>query len=109
MALNHDLPEEINPGAARSGITTVVRRMIEAPETFDEEGWLQLGAVGYQPGLEESYNSTGALYVCLTGLVHLGLPPDDTFWTAPEADWTQKRIWSGQDVPRDHALESSQE
>jgi hypothetical protein len=109
MALNHDLPDEVNPGAARSGITTVVRRMIEAPETFDEEGWLQLGAVGYQPGLEESYNSTGALYVCLTGLVHLGLPPDDTFWTAPAADWTQKRIWSGQDVPRDHALESSQD
>jgi hypothetical protein len=106
MALSHDLPDEVKPGAARSGMTAVVRNMFEAPGTFDEQGWLQLGAVGYQPGLEESYNSTGSLYVCLTGLVHLGLPADDPFWTAPDADWTQKQIWSGEDVPRDHALES---
>jgi hypothetical protein len=29
----------------------------------------------------------------LTGLLHLGLPADDPFWTAPPADWTQKRLW----------------
>jgi hypothetical protein len=73
---------------------------------FDQHGWLQLGAVGQQPGLRESYNSTGSLYVCLTGLVHLGLPAHSAFWTTPDAEWTQKRIWAGQDVPRDHALEA---
>ena len=106
MALNDDLPVELDPGAVRSGITEVVRRMVEAPETFDEEGWLRLGAVGFQLGLREDYNSTGSLYVCLTGLVHLGLPADDPFWTAADADWTQKRIWSGQDVEGDHALQN---
>jgi hypothetical protein len=78
--------------------------MIVARDTFDEAGWLQLGAVGYQPGLQEPDDSTGSLYVALTGLVHLGLPADDDFWTAPPAPWTQQRIWSGEDVPRDEAL-----
>jgi hypothetical protein len=104
MALRGDLPEEVDPGAARAAITTVVRRMIVARDTFDEAGWLQLGAVGYQPGLQEPDDSTGSLYVALTGLVHLGLPADDDFWTAPPAPWTQQRIWSGEDVPRDEAL-----
>jgi hypothetical protein len=85
----------------RSAITAVVRRMPEAPGTFDEQGWLQLGAVGAQPGLRETYNATGSLYACLTGLVHLGLPVGDPLWTAPAAAWTQKRIWSGEDVRRD--------
>lgn len=39
----------------------------------------------------------------LTGLLHLGLPADDPFWTAPPADWTQKRLWAGENVPSDHS------
>lgn len=105
IALRRDLPEELDKGAVRGALTAVVRRMVEAPGTFDEQGWLQLGAVGSQPGLRETYNSTGALYVCLTGLVHLGLPAADEYWTAPAAPWTQRRIWAGEDVPRDEALE----
>jgi hypothetical protein len=104
MALNGTSPEELELGAVRSGITEVVRNMVEIPGTFDEEGWLRLGAVGYQPGLREGYNATGSLYICLTGLVHLGLPADDPFWTAPDAPWSQKQIWSGEDSPRDHAI-----
>ena len=64
----------------------------------------QAGRDAGQPGIEERYNATGSLYVCLTGLVHLGLPPDDPFWTARATDWTQKKIWSGQDVARGRAL-----
>jgi hypothetical protein len=106
IILLKQLPKEVEPGAARAGITAVVRRMIEAPGTFDKEGWLNIGAVGYQPSIRNNYNSTGSLYFCLEGLIHLGLPADDPFWTAPAADWTQKKIWSGQDVPGDHALEA---
>ena len=106
IILLKQLPKEIDPGAARAGITGVVRRMIEAPGTFDKAGWLDIGAVGYQPTIRNTYNSTGSLYFCLVGLVHLGLPADDSFWTAPAAEWTQKKIWAGEDVPGDHALES---
>ena len=103
MALLHELPKDLEPGAARSGLTAVIRNMIEAPGTFDENGWLQVGAVGHQPSIREGYISTGSLYLCLFGLVDLGLPPDDPFWTAPAAPWTQKRIWSGADVHPDHS------
>jgi hypothetical protein len=104
VALHHALPPELSPGAVRSALTAVVRHMVEAPGTFDEQGWLQVGAVGHQKSIREGYISTGSLYLCLTGLLHLGLPANDEFWTAPAADWTQKRIWSGQDIKADHAF-----
>lgn len=103
MALRQELPPEVSPAAARSALTAVVRRMIEARGTFDERGWLRVGAVGYQPSIRENYIATGSLYLCLTGLLHLGLPANDPFWTAPAEAWTQKRIWSGDDVPADQS------
>lgn len=103
MALMHELPAGLKPGAARSALLAVVHRMIEAPGTFDERGWLTVGAVGHQPSIRESYISTGSLYLCATGLVALGLPPTDRFWSDPAAAWTQKRIWAGEDVSPDHA------
>jgi len=105
MVLLHELPEELKPGAVRSGLTTVVRRMMAAPWTFDEHGWLQVGAVGTQPAIREPYISVGSLYLCLTGLVELGLPADDLFWVSPAEPWSQKRIWSGENTAADHAYE----
>ena len=107
MAWRRELPPEVSPAAARSALTAVIRRMIEEPGTFDEHGWLRVGAVGYQPSIREIYTSTGSLYLCLTGLLHLGLPADDPFWTAPARTWTQKRIWSGDDVPADQAYKDN--
>jgi hypothetical protein len=107
MALLHELPPELKPGAVRSALTAVVRRMIEAPGTLDEQGWLQVGAVGHQQAIRENYISTGSLYLCLTGFVDLGLPANDPFWTAPAESWTQKQIWSGQDIKADHAYKDA--
>lgn len=104
MALRRELPNDVKPAAVRCALTAVIRRTMAAPGTLDEKGWLQVGAVGNQPSIRENYISTGSLYLCLTGLVHLGLPPDDPFWTAPAEPWTQQRIWAGQDIPADHAL-----
>ncbi|MFD0894647.1 DUF2264 domain-containing protein [Luteolibacter ambystomatis] len=102
MALRHELPKEVSPAAARGALTAVIRRTLEAPGTFDAKGWLRAGAVGYQPGIRDGYVSTGSLYMCTAGLLHLGLPANDPFWTAPAEPWTQKRIWAGQDIPGDH-------
>ncbi|MCU0794122.1 MAG: DUF2264 domain-containing protein [Opitutaceae bacterium] len=98
------LPDYIAPGGARGAINAVVRRMIEAPGTFDAQGWLEAGAVGRQLAMRDHYNNSGALYITLIGLSHLGLPPDAPFWTAPAAPWTQQRIWAGEDVPADRPL-----
>ena len=107
VALQHELPPELKPAAVRGALTAVVRRMMETPWVFDDEGWLQVGSVGHQPSIREGYISTGSLYLCLCGLAHLGLPANDPFWTAPPEPWTQKRIWSGEDIPADHAYEES--
>ncbi len=103
LSLRHELPPELNPAQVRCALTAVTRRMIEAPDTFDAQGWLQVGAVGHQPSIREGYISTGSLYLCLCGLLDLGLPANDPFWTAPAAPWTQKRIWAGDDISPDHA------
>jgi hypothetical protein len=103
MALLHKLPPELKPAAVRGALTAVIRRTVEVPGTFDAQGWLQVGAVGHQPSIRESYISTGSLYICLCGILQLGLPANDPFWTAPAEPWTQKKIWSGEDVPADHA------
>jgi hypothetical protein len=104
VALKDELPPTLPRGAVRAGLNAVIKRMIEAPGTFDEQGWLQRGVAGAQPRMAENYINTGSLYLCLTGLLQLGLPPDDPFWTEPGLPWTQKRIWAGEDLPADHAL-----
>lgn len=104
MSLLNQLPQERKPGSTRAALTAVIRRVAAAPGTLDENGWLQVGAVGHQPSIRDSYNNTGSLYFCLTGLMHLGLAPDAPFWTEPASPWTQQRIWSGEDVAADHSL-----
>lgn len=104
VALMKELPEELPPAQVRSALTAVIKRMIEAPGTFDEHGWLKIGFCGHQPSIGESYISTGSLYLCAVGPLPLGLPPNDDFWTGPARDWTSKKIWSGKDEKTDHAL-----
>jgi hypothetical protein len=103
-ALRHRLPAGVEPGAVRSALHAVIARMIEAPGTFDEQGWLRIGVVGAQPKQAEVYINSGSIYLCTVGLLHLGLPADDAFWTAPAAAWTQRRLWSGENLPADVAI-----
>ena len=88
----------------RGALTSVIRRSIEAPGTFDEAGWLRIGFAGHQPGIGERYISTGSLYLCATGLLPLGLPATDAFWADPPQPWTSQRAWSGQPFAIDKAL-----
>jgi hypothetical protein len=106
MALKHELPEDIQPAQVRCALTAVIRRMAEAPGTFDENGWLRIGFCGHQPSMAEGYISTGSLYLCTVGLLALGLPANDIFWKSPPAEWTSKKIWSGQGVKADQALKN---
>ena len=104
MALRHSLPENVLPAQARGALTAVIRRSIEAPGTFDADGWLRIGFCGHQPGIGEQYISTGSLYLCSVGLLALGLAPTDEFWSAAPQPWTSVRAWSGQEFSIDKAL-----
>lgn len=98
MGMRYGLTDTLEPGATRAALTTAIKRMMEAPGTFDEKGWLHAGIVGKQEDARDNYNYTGALYMCTMGLTHLGIPADSPFWTAPVEKWFQQRIWSGEDI-----------
>jgi len=105
VVLLGQLPESVKPAQVRGAMTAVIRRISEAPGTFDDGGWLRIGFYGHQPSLAEVYISTGSLYLCAVALLPLGLGPSDPFWTAAATRWTSQRIWSGDTslVP-DHAI-----
>jgi len=104
ISLLHQLPGHVRPAQVRCALTAVIRKTMEAPGTFDANGWLQIGLYGHQPALGENYISTGSLYLCAAGLLPLGLPPEDVFWRAPAERWTAQKIWAGENLPADHAL-----
>ena len=103
-ALRHALPDDLPPAQARGALDAVIARTLDAPETFDGNGWLQIGLCGHQPGLGERYISTGSLYLCAVALLPLGLPAADPFWSGPDVPWTATRVWNGEPVPIDHAI-----
>ncbi len=104
ISLRNKLPAGVSPEQVRCALTAVMRRMIDAPGTFDEQGWLRVGFCGHQPQLAESYISTGSCYLCSLAWLPLGLPATDPFWAGAARPWTGKKIWSGVDIPEDHAL-----
>jgi hypothetical protein len=77
---------------------------MEAPGTFDENGWLNIGFCGHQPEIAEPYISRGSSYLCSVAWLPLGLPATDPFWSSPLAKWTAQKAWSGIDIPLDHAI-----
>lgn len=98
------LPEKLNPAQVRCALTAVINRQINAPGTFNPDGWLRVGVYGYQPSLGETYISTGSLYLCSAVFIALGLPESAPFWSNPPADWTSKKVWNSMDINPDKAL-----
>ena len=107
IALMKSLPQNVSPEQVRYALYTMVKKQIEAPQTFDKNGWLTIGFYGHQPELGESYISTGSLYLCTQVFLILGLPATDTLWIAPNQDWTARKIWNGKSIPIDHAIKDN--
>ena len=105
ISYRKQLPASLEPAQIRSALTAVIKKTLAASGTFNNEGWLNIGLYGAQPGLGESYITTGSLYLCADIFLPLGLPADDVFWSAPAKKWTAVKIWSGEDVPADHATD----
>ena len=103
-ALRRALPDGVSPAQVRGALLAVITRTLDAPGTFDADGWLRIGFCGHQPDIGEPYISTGSLYLCSVALLPLGLPGSDPFWSGAPVPFTQQRAWSGQPFPIDHAL-----
>ena len=103
-ALQHRLEPQLTPAAVRCGLTAVIRRVMSSPDMFDEEGWLRPGVYGYQPELAETYICVGSLYLCSSVFLPLGLSPEDPFWSAPDEEWSGRKVWSGGHITIDHAI-----
>ena len=104
MALQKQLPASLPPSQVRSALTAVIKKTMDAPNTFDKKGWLTIGLCGHQPGIGETYISTGSLYLCTTGFLPLGLPAMEQFWSADTMEWTSVKAFSGRDFPIDKAI-----
>jgi hypothetical protein len=103
MALQKQLPDALPPAQVRSALAAVIKKTMDAHGTFDKDGWLTIGLAGHQPGIGESYISTGSLYLCTVAFLPLGLPATDEFWSSQSVDWTSKKAFSGKDFPIDKA------
>lgn len=99
------LPQALSPEQVRCALSATIQRTLDAPDSFDQRGWLRIGLCGHQPSIGETYISTGSLYLCTAAFLPLGLSASDRFWAAPDAPWTAKKAWSGIDVPADHAID----
>jgi hypothetical protein len=104
VSLRRALPAPVAPAQVRSALTAVMRKMLDAPGVFDENGWLTIGFYGHQPSIAEAYISTGSSYLCSAAWLPLGLVTSDPFWNDPPMPWTSKKIWSGEPTILDHAL-----
>ncbi|MEO7530085.1 MAG: DUF2264 domain-containing protein [Sediminibacterium sp.] len=104
MALQKTLPEHIAEQQVRGALYSVIKKQLEAPNTFDANGWLQIGVYGHQESMGDEYISTGSLYLCAQAFLMLGLPATDSFWNGKDEDWTTKKVWKGIAVPIDHAI-----
>ena len=105
LAWQQRLPASLNPGAVRAAMWAVIEKTLGRAENYDENGWLQIGINGHQPGVGENYISTGSLYLCSVAFLPLGLEEGAPFWSLPEKPWTQRAcFWLGQDISLDKAL-----
>ena len=104
MALRRALPDGSTRAHVRAALTAVMRGPRRAGDVRRGRLAADRLLAGHQPGIGESYISTGSLYLCAGVFLPLGLPPDDPFWTRPPLPWTARRAWSGETFPIDGAL-----
>lgn len=101
-AWKYKLPEKLTNGQVRNALTTAMKRMFSQEGNFGEAGFLQLGFCGHQSDLADYYTNNGSAYITSLGFLPLGLPADHPFWTDLAEDWTSRKAWNGEFVPRDY-------
>ena len=102
MAWYGRLPVGLTDGQVRSALTTVMHRMFDGKENFNEKGFLTIGFTGRQPNVADWYTNNGSLYMASLAFLPLGLPPTHPFWSDAPLAWTSQKAWGAQPFPKDH-------
>ncbi|MDC7675963.1 DUF2264 domain-containing protein [Asticcacaulis machinosus] len=105
LAWRRALPSSLPGGQVRAALTAVHKAIFTEPSNFTKDGYLTIGFAGHQPELGDWYSNNGSMYITSESFLALGLPADDPYWTAPAADWTQKKAFSHQKFPKDYAVD----
>jgi len=102
-ALEQWLPGDLPYGCVREALGAIIQRTLSV-SSYRKDGFLKIGLCSGQPALGEAYISTGSLYFASCAFLPLGLTENHSFWVEQGYDWTQKRIWKGDDTEADHPL-----
>lgn len=102
MAWYDKLPAGLTPGQVRHALTSVMHRMFDGKENFNEGGYLTIGFCGRQPNVADWYTNNGSLYMTSLAFMPLGLPANHPFWTDAPLPTTQEKAWNSKPFPKDH-------
>jgi hypothetical protein len=105
LAWRKQLPAKLSEGQVRSALVAAHKVVFSEASNFTPNGFLTIGFVGHHPALGDWYSNNGSMYVTTEGLLALGLPATDSFWTAPAQPWTQKLAFAGKAFPKDYAVD----
>ncbi|MGB9989521.1 DUF2264 domain-containing protein [Pseudoduganella rhizocola] len=104
LAWRKQLPQSLPEGQVRAALHAAHRAIWDAPGNFTKDGFLTIGFRGHQPELGDWYSNNGSMYIAAAGLLALGLPAGDSYWTSPAQDWTQKKAFSSRKFPKDYPV-----
>lgn len=105
LAWRKRLPASLPAGQVRAATVAAQRAVFRFASNFDARGYLTIGFTGHQPKLGDWYSNAGSMYIASESLIALGLPPGDTYWTAPAQPWTSRKAFSGSDFPKDYYVD----
>ncbi|MCY4744772.1 DUF2264 domain-containing protein [Pelomonas sp. UHG3] len=105
LAWRKQLPASLPEGQVRAALHAAHVAIWGGPSNFTPDGFLNIGFRGLQPELGDRYSNNGSMYIASVGLLALGLPASDSFWTTPAQDWTQKKAFASARFPKDYAVD----
>jgi hypothetical protein len=105
LAWKKKLPAKVPEGQARAATMAAQRRVFADPSNFDANSFLTIGFTRHQPTLGDIYSNAGSMYIASESLIALGLPANDSYWTAAPQPWTMRLAYSGQDFPKDYYVD----
>ncbi|RZJ85378.1 MAG: DUF2264 domain-containing protein [Massilia sp.] len=104
LAWRKQLPASLPEGQVRAALHAAHVAVWDGPSNFTKDGFLTIGFRGRQPELGDWYSNNGSMYIASAGLLALGLPAGDSYWTSPAQDWTQKKAFGGARFPKDYPV-----